>query len=171
MKAGMILAFLILVFSTNTLYGKEPGYLITMDHIEAVTRNTISNPPYYPRNPTHIQIELPEKFSLEELKLRLSDSPLPIISKKDVKKIGTDYGGCYLKSTGEQIYPVQLNIRINGFKNKRPPEHNLGNDTVALWYTLADVCEVGDGSAGWVYLQQKEGKWVVVKFHRVMEFD
>ncbi len=163
--------FLILVFSANTLYSKEPDQIITMDQIEAVTRNTILNPPYYPRNPTHIQIELPERFSLEELQLRIPDSPLPIISRKDVKKISTDYGGCYLKSTGEKVYPINLSIRVNGFKNKIPPNHNLGNNTVVLWYTLADICEVGDGSAGWVYLQQKEGKWFVVKFQGVMEFD
>ena len=149
----------------------ELDQIITMDQIEAVVRYTILNQPYYPRNPTHIQIELPEKFSLEELRLRIPDSPLPIISAKDVKKIGTDYGNCYLKSTNEQIYPIQLNIRINGFKNKRPPKKNPSNNTVVLWYTLADVCEVGDGSAGWIYLKQKASKWVVIKVKWVMEFD
>lgn len=171
MKANLFLAILILAFTANTLYSKEPDQIITMDQLEAVIRNTIKKPPYYPRNPTHIQVELPNRFSLEELRLRIPDSPLPIISAKDVKKIGADYGGCYLKSTGEQIYPIQLSIRINGFMDKKPPERNLGNDTVVLWYTLADVCEVGDGSGGWVYLQKKEGKWVVVKQKKVMEFD
>jgi len=171
MKANIFIAFLVFSFSANTLYSKEPDQNSTMDQIEAVIRNTILNPPYYPRNPTHIQIDLPEKFSLEELRSRIPDFPLPFISTKDVKKIGADYGGCYLKSTGEQIYPIQLSIRLNGFMNKRPPKQNLDNDTEALWYTLNDVCEVGDGSGGWVYLQKKEGKWVVVKSQKVMEFD
>ena len=171
MKIGKFVVFIAFVFSANTIYSSDSNRIMTMDQIEAVVRSIILNPPYYPRNPTHIQISLPEKFSLKALQLRIPDSQLPIISKNNVLKVGTDYGGCYLKGTGEQIYPINLSIQVYGVKNQMPPDHNLGNDTVVRWYTLGDACEVGDGSAGWVYLQQKEGKWFVVKFQGIMEFD
>jgi hypothetical protein len=163
-----IISILCLLFFLNvhSLRGMELEHEEKMDIIEAVVRSLIfGRPPAYPKHPTHFAFTFPEGVDLEELRARIPDSPLPLISEDAVD---FHIRPCRMKNSGEQVSPRSINF--NPPYNQNSTIFFTDNDIVKVLVVDGDKC-FSDGKGYWFFLSKTFGNWQIVKIKPGGEFD